>query len=443
MAEFTPWTLFVDVGLIAGLLLLGKLIRVKFHFAQKFFIPPSLIAGFLGLAFGPNGFNIIPLSGYMGTYAGILIALIFGCLPFSSTGAGAKQGENIGRMWAYSQTGMLLQWSVGGLLGLWVLSKLWPVDNFFGLSMPAGFCGGHGTAAAIGQAFLKSGNDHMLTLAMTAATVGIIASVFIGLVLVKWGAKKGYTNFITDFADLPDELRTGLMPKQKRESLGEATSSSISIDSLAFHISIICVVALGGYGISKGVSFFLPELEMPVFSCAFVVGIFLKFIFDKVQVSFYVSPKAMGHLSGTFTDFLVAFGISSIQLSVVMQYLIPLLILLLCGLLVTLAYVIFVGHRLMKDYWFEKSLFTWGWFTGTMAMGIALLRIVDPDMRSRCLENYALAYLFIAPVEICLVTFGPVAFINGYGALFLGLALTAACCIMGFAYIKGWFHNRT
>lgn len=435
---YSPWTLFVDVGLVACLLLTGKLMRVKLRWAQRYFIPPSLLAGFLGLVFGPNGLGLIPLSGYLGTYAGILIALIFGCLPFSSSKGERKRGEDIGRMWAYSQTGMLLQWAFGGLLGFWVLSRLWPLDDFFGLAMPAGFCGGHGTAAAIGQAFARFGKEDMLTLAMTAATAGIVASVFVGLVLVKWGTRKGYTAFVSDFAELPDELRTGLMPEHKRESMGDATSSSISIDSLAFHVCIICVVALGGYAVSRAVGHFVPELEVPVFSCAFVVGILLKFFFDKAKVSVYLSPKAMGHLSGTFTDFLVAFGISSIKLSVVMQYWAPLLILLSCGLAFTLLYVLVLGRRLMKECWFEKALFTWGWFTGTMAMGIALLRIVDPEMRSRCLENYALAYLFIAPVEIALVTFGPVAFVNGYGLLFLLAALAAGCLIMAYAWSRGW-----
>ena len=439
---YSPWTLFVDVGFIACLLLLGKLIRVKLRFAQQYFIPPSLIAGFLGLAFGPGGLGWLPMSDQLGTYAGILIALIFACLPFSSSKGGQKQGENIGRMWAFSQTGMLWQWAFGGLIGFFILSRLWPLEEYFGLCMPAGFCGGHGTAAAIGQSFLRLGGDDMLTLAMTAATVGILASVFIGLALVKWGTRRGYTCFITDFAELPDELRTGLMPEEKRESMGEATSSSISIDSLAFHVCIICVVALGGYGISQLVAHYLPQLEMPVFSCAFVVGILLKLCFDRAKVSFYISPKAMGHLSGTFTDFLVAFGISSIKLSVVMQYLVPLLILLACGLLATLFYVLFVGRRLMNNCWFEKSLFTWGWFTGTMAMGIALLRIADPEMRSRCLENYALAYLFIAPVEICLVTFAPVAFAAGYGLLFLGIAAVAGCGIMAYAWKRGWLKTK-
>ena len=84
MTDFTPWTLFVDTGIISVLLLLGKLMRVKIRFIQRLFIPPSLLAGFIGLSLGPHGFGIIPLSTQTGTYAGILIAFIFGALPLIS-----------------------------------------------------------------------------------------------------------------------------------------------------------------------------------------------------------------------------------------------------------------------------------------------------------------------------------------------------------------------
>ena len=60
-------------------------------------------------------------------------------------------------------------------------------------------------------------------------------------------------------------------------------------------------------------------------------------------------------------------------------------------------------------------------------MGIALLRIVDPKNKSNALGDYALAYLIISPIEIGLVTFGPIIISNGYywhlaaGRLFTGL----------------------
>jgi len=441
MENFTPWTLFVDVGIISLLLLTGKLMRVKIRLIQQLFIPPSLLAGFLGLVLGPNGFDIIPLSNQTGTYAGILIAFIFGALPLTSQKV-KEQGAMVGSMWAYSQAGMLLQWALGGLLGLLVLNHFWPLSPGFGITMPSGFCGGHGTAAAIGQSFTNLGYDEILTLAMTAATVGIVATVIIGLIIVKWGTKNGHTSFLTSYNDLPHELRTGLLPKEKRESMGLSSCSSISIDSLTFNLIVVAAIALGGYGVSKLVSYFLPGFELPVFSCAFVIGLLVKKVFDHTKVSNYICPQTVGHISGTFTDLLVAFGIASIKLSVVVEYIIPLSILLLTGLMLTLLYVIVLARKLMRDYWFEKALFTWGWFTGTMAMGIALLRVVDPSMRSRTLDNYALAYLFIAPVEIALITFAPIVFCAGYGLLFSFICLAAGLLVLLIAYLKGWFIKR-
>lgn len=434
---FTSWTLFVDVGIISALLLLGKLMRVKLRPVQKLFIPPCLIAGFLALAFGPNGLGWLPLSDQTGTYAGILIAFIFGCLPFTSA---SPKGESkqIGVMWSYSQAGMLLQWGLGGLLGILILNKIWPLNPGFGITMPTGFCGGHGSAAAIGQAFSQMGYDDILTLAMTAATVGIVAAVIIGLIIVKWGTRKGHTAFLSSYNDLPAELRTGVLPDGQRLSLGQSVFSSISIDSLTFNLAIVAMIAAGGYGVSRLIAHFLPGSELPVFSCAFIVGILAKYIFDRTRVSNYISRPAVGHLSGVFTDYLVAFGIASIKLSVVVEYIVPLAILLGVGLVATLGYVVWMSRLMMRDYWFEKAIFTWGWYTGTMAMGIALLRVVDPEMKSRCLDNYALAYLFIAPVEIALITFAPIAFLNGYGLHFALLCVVGGLLALLISYLRGW-----
>ena len=52
--------------------------------------------------------------------------------------------------------------------------------------------------------------------------------------MVKWAASINKPLFISDFDDLPDELRSGLLPEDKRDSIGEATTSSISIRTLTF-----------------------------------------------------------------------------------------------------------------------------------------------------------------------------------------------------------------
>ena len=437
MTDFSPWTLFVDIGIISALLLVGKFLRIKIKILQKLFVPPCLIAGFIALAFGPNGLGWIPLSDQTGTYAGILIAFIFACLPFTSA-SGKGQKEAVRTMWAYSQAGMLLQWGVGGLIGLLLLSKVWPLNPGFGITMPTGFCGGHGSAAAVGEAFSNQGYDDILTLAMTAATVGIIAAVIIGLAIVKWGTSRGHTSYLSSYTDLPEELRTGLLPEHKHSSMGKNTCSSISMDSLTLNLSIIGMIAAGGFGLSKLIGIVLPQFELPVFSCAFIVGILVKSLFRRTWINDYSCKNAISHLSGTFTDYLVAFGIASIKLSIVVDYIVPLSILLITGLLVTLLYVFIVSRLMMKENWFEKAIFTWGWYTGTMAMGIALLRVVDPDMKSKCLDNYAIAYIFIAPVEILLISFAPVAFLGGYGLHFSLLCIMAALFAIGITYFKSF-----
>ena len=416
-ANFTPWVLFSDMGIICALLLVGKFLRVKVRLIQKLFIPPSLLAGILGLAFGPNGLGWLPLSGSISTYAAILIAVVFGALPLSSPSFKVREvARRVGPMWAFSQFGMLFQWAVMGLFGLLVLRLVWPQLNAaFGVMLPTGFYGGHGTAAAIGSAFDGLGWDEATSLGMTTATIGVIVAILGGLLFIKIATKKGQTAYLSDFSELPDEYRSGLLPEEKREPTAIGTTSPISIDSHVFHLSLVVVSAFGGYLLSRGVKLLWPAVELPVFSCAFVAGMLLKLCFNKAGAARYIDPRTAGSISSSATDLLVACGVASIKLSVVVKYAWPLVVLTLTGIAVTVFTVFWFGRRLNRKDWFEKSVFAWGWWTGTMAMGIALLRIVDPKMQSKAMDDYALAYLPCAPVEILLITFVPILFAAGQG----------------------------
>lgn len=442
--HFTPWTLFTDIGFISILLLIGKVIRVYVKQVQKLFIPPSLLAGLLGLTFGPNGLGWIPFSDNIGTYAAVLIALVFGSLPLSSPKMSMKLiSGRVGPMWAYAQVGMLMQWGLAGLFGLFVIKQIWPdLNDAFGIMLSTGFYGGHGTAAAIGAAFDGLGWEDAFSLAMTTATVGIICAIIGGLIMIKWAARHKQTSFISDFDDLPDELRSGLLPESKRESIGTATTSSISIDSLTFHSALVFVIALLGYAASQWVKIHYPMLELPVFSCAFVIGLLLKQVFDLTRVSTYICPVTTQRLSSSFTDLLVAFGVASIKLGIVVKYAIPLIVLIVGGVIIVWGITFYLGRRLAKTYWFERTIFAWGWWTGTMAMGIALLRIVDPKLASKAMDDYALAYLPIAPVEILLITFVPILFVNGFGVwLSLG-CVGISLLILLFARKMGWWNKK-
>ena len=440
---FNPWTLFTDLGIIFLLLLAGKFIRVKVRIIQKLFIPPSLIAGVLGLTFGPNGLGWLPFSDNIGTYPAILIAAVFAALAISSEEIKVREvAHRVGPLWVYSQFGMLFQWAVMGLAGLTIFKLLWPeLNDAFGIMLPTGFYGGHGTAAAIGSAFESLGWDEAASLGMTTATIGVILALIGGLFIIKIATRKGETSYLAQFEDLPNELRSGLMPKEKRSPSGEETISPISMDSLTFHIALVVAAAFGGYLFSKGVKAAWPKLELPVFSCAFVVGLAINIFCRKSGVSEYIDNKTVSSISSFATDLLVAFGVSAIKLDVVVKYAVPLLVLLVIGTAVTLVTVFYFGKHLNEKNWFEKSIFAWGWWTGTMAMGIALLRIVDPKMHSKALDDYALAYLPCAPVEIILISLVPIAFSSGFG-LWMMLGCLAICLILLILAGKfGWWRK--
>lgn len=441
--DFSPWVLFTDIGLISLLLLAGTIIRAKVKFVQKMFLPASIIAGILALALGPNGFGILPFSDQMKTYPGILIAVIFGTLPLLSPRIDWNAIKTrVGSMWSYSQLAMVLMWGGGLLFAMLLLNPFWEdLHDGFGLLLAAGFVGGHGTAAAIGATFEQNGWEEATSLAMTSATVGIISAILLGIIFIKRGSSKGDTSFLASFSELPNELRTGLIPPEARVKSETDTVSSIAIDPYVFHLAIVTIIALGGYYLSQLGAMLLPSVAIPAFSLAFLVGLLVKKILNDTNTDKYVSTAVVDRISGSATDILVAFGIGSISISVVLDYAVPLIILFVFGLLYAYLFFSIFSKKFFEQYWFEKGIFTWGWTTGTVAMGMALLRIVDPKSESKTLDDYGLAYIPIAPVEILLVTFAPIFVLNAQSWIFILLVFAFSLIIYGMAIKYKWLNR--
>ncbi|KHF38487.1 sodium/glutamate symporter [Halalkalibacter okhensis] len=410
MNDFSIWSLMIDISLISGLLLVGTILRAKITWIQSLFLPASIIAGFIGLALGPSGVNILPFSDQFSAYPGLLIAVIFASIPIGA--AKIKIGEIIGRvreMWSYSMLLTLLMWGGGALFGLLVIGQMFTdLPSGFGLILGAGFLGGHGTAAAIGEAFSLHGWEEAMSLGMTAATIGILVAVLGGILIVKRGTEKGHTQFISSFKDLPSDMRSGLIKTDDRSSMGNETVSSSSIDPLVLHLSIIAFVVGLSYWITQVLGSLIPGIAVPLLSIAFVVALIFQFSLRKAKADSYVDQRVMNRIGGSATDYLVAIGIASINVTVVMDYALPLILLFVFGIIWAYLIFKFIGPNIFKDFWFEKSLFGWGWSTGTVAMGLSLLRIVDPELKSKTSDDYALSYIGMVPVEIIIITFAPI-----------------------------------
>lgn len=246
MMEFTIYNLLVDLMLASGLVLITKLIRVKVKLFQEMFIPTSLIARLLGLAFGQYGLGILKFSDQIGSYSALLVILIFASIGLRGFGLlGNSLKENIRSLGSYMNFREIVygwQYIIPILFSLLIIIPF--IDNVnpnFGMILGAGFLGGHGTAAALGETLVGLGWEGAPDLAMASAIVGILTGIFGGIILIKWATKKGYKSYIKRFKSLSPELKTGLMPENKRESFGKETVSPISLDPLAWHVALIII----------------------------------------------------------------------------------------------------------------------------------------------------------------------------------------------------------
>ncbi|MCG7426320.1 sodium:glutamate symporter [Helcobacillus sp. ACRRO] len=430
----SAWDVFLDLAWMGLLLAVGALIRATVPPVQALFLPASLIAGVLGLILGPAVFGVIPFSELISQYSGLLIAVVFGALPFTMRIVSVKSViRSVGSMWAVTQGSTLMQWGFGLLMSLMLLSLIFGgLPDGFGLMLAAGFMGGHGTAAAVAEGFGDRWPD-AASLGFTSATIGIFVAIIGGITIIKLESRRGGTAYLQDFADLPRELRTGVLEQKSRAPIGRATVSTMSIDPLMLHASILAAIAGAAYLISEWFSEVTGGLSFPAFAVAFIVGGLVLLAMRTTGADRVLDSETMNRVSGSATDLLVAFGIAAISPAVVARYWQPLALLLVGGLILLLFSYVFVWKPSFRDHKVEQSVFSFGWQTGTVPMGIALLRIVDPQMRSKTLDYYGLAYIPINLGDIVLMAFLPALVIAGFAwPLAIGLTV-AALAIYAFA----------
>lgn len=421
------WDLLSDIGIASVLLLSCKVARTQIGLLQKLFIPTAMLAGLTGLIFGSGGLRLLPFSGAEVSYGGILIAVIFAAIGLSTQFP--KMTDLIhrtGRLWTYNQIITISQWMLALAIGLYVLPLFWKdLAPAFGLVMPAGFMGGHGTATALGESLQQLGWEDAMSLGLTAATVGVFAAVLGGMLIINIAARIGILSSIDRFESLGIQTRRGLVPEGERQSIGDETVSSSSINVFTFHLSLVCAVTFLGYLFSGWASSLVEFVSVPVFASAFLIGCIARTALQAIGVMQHFDDRLFQSTAGAATDYLIFFGIASIKTAVVISNAAPFVLLIGAGLGLCAALVWVVAPLIFSENWMEKAIFSWGWMTGTVALGILLLRVSDPSNKSHVLDDYAIAYVPGAVVDILLISFVP-------GFVMLGLGGTVLACLAAY-----------
>jgi ESS family glutamate:Na+ symporter len=433
--------MFLDFATMSILLLTAHLIRARLSLLQNLFVPTPVIAGLIGLVAGSQALDLIPFSKSesggtaMSGYPGQLVVILFATLFMGGKSGPPEKKRSIlsvGDTLFYNVGSFIGQYGVALAFGVGILALVYPdLHHGFAMLMPAGFVGGHGTAAVFGDACKNYDWPEGLSIAQTFATVGLISAIVGGMALVNLGARRGWTRLVSTPSKLPRDVKYGFVDEPNRASMGSETVSPMALDPLAWHL----VLALCAYGIAHYLNQFICYVAdssrgLPLFAVAMLVGAAMQKSMDAVKLGGYVDRRVMSRIGSAASDYLIAFGVASIRIDVVKAYAGPLAIMCVVGIAYSVGLLWLVGRRVFRDFWFERGIFVYGWNTGIVGMGVLLLRTVDPRTHTRTLADFGVAYLVLAFVEIGLYTVMPdLVFSGRAGVTAIVLMLLAAGCI--------------
>lgn len=150
--EIHAINILYDFCIMSALLFVAKILRSKIKFIQKFYIPSSLLAGVIGLFLGKYFLNVLPFSTEISSYSSILIAVLFATMFLGNKKKVSFKNmfTSVGDTFLVNAATEIFQYGIFILIGVLILPLLFNgINAGFGVLLPAGFVGGHGTAAAM------------------------------------------------------------------------------------------------------------------------------------------------------------------------------------------------------------------------------------------------------------------------------------------------------
>jgi len=404
------WSLVFDFVLLSLLLLVATFLRVKVRILQRLLLPNALVAGFLGFLLA----QVLRLVSFhhLENLIYHLLNLTFAALTLGMVTRGRSYGQA-------ASTGILmsfvfaLQLLVGFALTFLLMGTLFP-DLFpnFGSLMAIGYASGPGQAFSFGSSWEGRGFAHGGEVGLIFGAVGFLWAYGVGVVWLNVGVRRGRAALLRDLRRVPREVWTGILPRRGRRPLGEEVSSSEAVDTLSLQVALCGLVYALAYLVVRILSLGSDDTAWgAMFVVTVVVGMAVRKIMERTGTDFLISPGVQRHLAGVCVDYAVAASVAAISLPALRAYAFPLLLLSLAGGLVTVLAFLWLPERVWRNYRFERTLVTYGTLTGTMDSGIALCRVVDPELRTPAVEDYVrgmpLMFLLILPL---------------YGLLFLPLS---------------------
>ncbi len=392
---FPYFAAFIWIGI---LFMLGVFLRAKIKILQTYLVPASLIAGVIGFVLVTLGVIGIPTSnGWQTIPHSVFSIMTYHLFAFGFVGIGFLQNKSDiagkvvirGGLWMVLLCGLI--WAIQSLIGKGIF-ELWHTlfggDFYTGLGylVGAGFAQGPGQAQAHGLVWENTYNiGNVVSVSLAFGAMGFFAAVLIGVPLAKYGIKKGLLQ--QEYSgNLSQSFLRGIMAKNENPPCALATTHPGNIDNMAFHLGLM----LSMYGLAYLFGLLWTN-HMPtavqslgfgiMFSWGMVFAMLTRYIMKKLDIIHLIDPQTTRRLTSTCVDFMICSAFMAINVEELKSVAMPFILTIIFATLASLLVIMWFARR-APEFGFERGLACYGCYTGTVATGLLLLRIIDPDFES-------------------------------------------------------------
>ena len=381
--------------LLALLVVSALLVRVTPALRRRS-VPTALLAGVIGLALGPSGMDVLPVDTDV---LEVIVYHAFGVV-FIAVGlqsAARTQSSGSARSFTVALAVMGVAQALLGfaLVGAWMLLTQAPLHPGFSWMVTLGFMQGPGQALALGSAWESHGFLHGGQIGLIFAALGFAYCGVFGVPLVEIARRRGWI----EAAPADDAEGTGT-------SAARATSPEDGSEPLSNQVLLIAAVYVATFGLLYGATSLLPEgspVGSTLWGFHFIVGaalaIGLRKAARRAGGERMFDDDLLARISVIAVEVTTAGAIAAVRLDVLTAWLGPILFMSTIGGTWIVVTSVWAGRRLFPDQPFGHALVLLGASTGTISTGLALLRMIDPELKGPVARNVVIAAAASIPLS--------------------------------------------
>ena len=435
------WGPVIQIGVIAGLILLANVLRRKIAWIRRSMIPTAVLAGFLMLFLKAAGvLQMVDVSFLEAlTYHALALGFIAMSLrvPEKTSGSGAWIGSKSGALivstyLVQAVTGM----AICAILAYTVMPGLFKAG---GILLPMAYGQGPGQANNIGTTYEALGLAGGRSFGLSLAAAGYLCACVVGVIFLNVYHRKGW------ICRQEGKIVSGSVTVDTFQDENEIPISE-SVDKFSVQAALVLLVYLVTYLVTWGITAALEAVAPGVAATGstllwgfnFILGSAIAILFRtlfkglhaiKWMTHQYQNNYLLSRVSGLAFDVMIVAGIASIDIGDLAGNWLPFLLLAVAGAVVTFVYLRLMCRKLYPDYAYEGFFSMYGMLTGTISSGVLLLREIDPAFSTPAANNLvtgsSFGIIFGVPVLVLvgMAPKGDLMFYLTFGAVLLYLAV--------------------